>query len=159
MKLPMATLKELLGYHYDRRERLYQFLEQLPPEHLTADLRVGWRDLRGLLLHCLETEVFWIQCGVLQGERPDWDFRQFPDLAAIRQQAARVRDATEGWLAGLTEEDLDRKAAIRYSDGTEVRFTLAKAVMHLILHDAHHRGQVSSLARQLGYEPPEIDLM
>lgn len=28
MKLPMATLRELLEYHYSRRERVYDFVAQ-----------------------------------------------------------------------------------------------------------------------------------
>ena len=70
-----------------------------------------------------------------------------------------MREETEIYLATLSEADLAREAAITYSDGSETRFTIAKALMHVILHDAHHRGQASTLARQLGYEPPDIDLM
>ncbi|MFZ5817669.1 MAG: DinB family protein [Bacillota bacterium] len=159
MRVPRATLQELLSYHYDRRERLLDFLEQLTPEELTRDVKVGWRSIRGLLCHALEAEAFWVQYAIRKGERPDWDFREFPDVPAIRRLARQVRAETESWLAGLSEEDLDREVSITYSSGTEVRFTVAKALLHVILHDAHHRGQVSALARQMGYEPPEIDLM
>ncbi|MFZ5824733.1 MAG: DinB family protein [Bacillota bacterium] len=159
MIVSMATIRELLNYHYDRRERLYRFLEELSPAELTRDVKVGWQSIQGILLHALEAEAFWVQYALQKRERPDWDFGEFPDIPAIRRQAARVREQTEAYLATLSEADLGREAAITYSSGAETRFTIAKALMHVILHDAHHRGQASTLARQLGYEPPEIDLM
>ncbi len=128
MILPIATLRELLAYHYDRRERLYDFLAQLTPEEFARDVKMGWQSIRGLLLHSLEAEVFWMQHVLQQGERPEWVFERFPDLAAVRTQAARVREQTESFL-------------------------------HVITHDTHHRAQAQAAARQLGYEPPELDLM
>lgn len=159
MKLPMATLVELLGFHYERREWLYRFLEQLTPEELTRDLKVGWRSIRGILVHSLAAESFWVEHRLQKGERPNWDEREYGDITAIRALAARVRGKTEAYLAGLTEEDLGREESMTFSSGDVVRFTVAKALTHVVIHDAHHRGQVSTLARQLGYEPPEIDLL
>jgi uncharacterized damage-inducible protein DinB len=32
-------------------------------------------------------------------------------------------------------------------------------VIHMVSHNTFHRGQVVSLMRQLGYEPPQTDLI
>lgn len=159
MLIPVATLNDLLEYHYSRRERLFDFLSQLTAEEFTRDMNVGLQSIRSTLLHSLETELFWLDHRVRGGERPDWDYRQYPDLGSVRAKAAEVQAATRGWAAGLTEEDLGQLASVRYSSGTAFTYTIAKAFLHVITHDTHHGGQVVALARQLGYTPPEIDLM
>lgn len=158
MKLSRDTLDELLAYHYDRRNRVYDFLGSVKPEDFTRDLPIGWGSLRGLVLHALEAEVFWVRYGMQQGERPSWDYDDYPDVAAVRTVAASVREATQRFLA-TPEAHLDRPHTVTFSSGAQMKFTTAKGFLHIITHDAHHRGQVLVVARQMGYEPPEIDLM
>jgi len=159
MKIPLSTLNELLAYHYDRRERLYEFLAKLTTAEFARDIKVGWQSIRGLLLHSLEAEVFWVQHVIQRGERPDWSFEAFPDLGAVRAQAGRVRAQTMAFVETLTDSDLERELSVTYSDGSTIRFTLSKAFLHVITHDTHHRAQAQAAARQMGYEPPELDLM
>ncbi|MHA1957884.1 MAG: DinB family protein [Candidatus Thorarchaeota archaeon] len=40
-----------------------------------------------------------------------------------------------------------------------VSFTVAKALVHMATHETHHRGLVIGLIRQLGYEPPDVDML
>lgn len=159
MILPKQALQELLDYHYSRRERVYNFLETIKPEEFTHRQETGWGSIRNALVHCLEAEEFWVQTGMRQQPRPDFDFEAYPDVASLRRLAAEVRSRTESYFAALTEADLAGEATITFSSGAGTRSTLAKAFTHVILHDTHHRGQVWALVRALGYEPPEIDLM
>jgi hypothetical protein len=39
-------LKRLLGYHYDRRLRVYDFLASLDTSELAMDMRVGHTSIR-----------------------------------------------------------------------------------------------------------------
>lgn len=160
MLISRATLNELLAYHYDRRDRVLQFLaDTVTLEELVRDLKAGWSSMRNTMVHSMEAEVFWVRYAMQQGGRPDWDFAAYPDVAALKELAASVRTATEQFVAPLTDADLARDAVITYSSGATFSFSLAKGFLHIITHDTHHRGQVMLLARQLGYEPPEIDLM
>lgn len=159
MRLPMETLRALLDYHYSRREQVYAFIATLTPEEFTRDMQAGWKNIRSTLMHCLEAEVFWMEHGLQKRDRPDWDFRLYPDIAAVRQKAAAVRAGTEALVQRLTEEDLVREASIRFSSGTEFSYSIGRCFLHVITHDTHHRGQVMLMARQMGHTPPEIDLM
>jgi uncharacterized damage-inducible protein DinB len=159
VQLTPDTLQELLDYHYDRRERLYGFLGALAPAEFVQPMHVGWGNIRNTLVHCLEAEDFWVQHVLQKGARPDYAFEQYPDVAAVRRLAAAVRERTLRYVSVLSEEALSRTASVTYSSGTVVEFTVAKLFLHVITHDTHHRGQVAALARQLNYEPPELDLM
>ncbi|MDF2631050.1 MAG: hypothetical protein K0R39_4881 [Symbiobacteriaceae bacterium] len=159
MQLTQQTLTELLDFHYGKRELVYDFLATLPAEAFVKPMSVGWSNMRTTLVHCLLAEEYWVQHGLRHLPHLDVAFTDYPDVASVRQLAAEVRQRTEAYLATLAESDLDRPEELRYSSGAKVEFTAAKALMHVMLHDAHHRGQVLALARQMGYEPPEIDLM
>lgn len=160
MFIPKATLLEMLDYHYSRRERVLDYLAaEVKPEDFVKPMNAGYSNMRSTLVHCLAAEAFWVQYGMQKGERSNFDFSQYPDVSAVRVLAGQVRHRTEQFVAGLSDADLAREATITFSSGAETRFSLAKGFFHIITHDTHHRGQVWVLARQLGYEPPEIDLM
>lgn len=159
MILNKETVLELLEYHYDRRERLYAFLDSLKPEDLTRSLSAGWGSIRTTLVHCLDAEEFWVQHGLRKGARPAHNPADYPDLQAIRHRAGLVRDQTLAYVATLPADDLGREESITFSSGAVTRFTISKELLHVVTHETHHRGQVLLLARQMGYAPPDLDLI
>lgn len=159
MYIPIETLQELLAYHYSRREMLYRFLSSLTPEEFVRPMHVGWRDIRSTLVHCLECETFWVEHVLQKKGRPDYDFGRYPDVASVQGLAAEVKESTLSCVSRLTDEAMKGTASNTWSNGTVVEFTVSKLFLHVITHDVHHRGQVLALARQLGYEPPELDML
>lgn len=152
-------LKRLLAYHYDRRQRLYLFLSTLPFEQVTADLRIGHGSIYITLLHCLECELHWLRHVVGGAPFVGIDETKYPDLASILRLAEEVRTETELFLAEATAADWAASYVKRYRDGTTLRITLEDALMQVITHDTHHRGQVLVLTRQMGYTPPDLDYL
>lgn len=154
-----GTLKRLLGYHYDRRERLYSFLSTLKPNQLTDDLRIGHGSIWITLLHCLECEVHWLRHVVQGAPFRGIDETNYPDINSVRQLAQEVRAGTEHFLANTTAEDWSRTYEKTYRDGTKLSLSLEDALLQVITHDTHHRGQILVLARQMGYTPPDLDFL
>lgn len=159
MLIPLATLKWLIGYHYYRRDMLFAFLAELPPEALTRQMNVGWESILGTLVHCLFAEEFWVQHRIQGQGRPEFDPAHYPDLASFLSLADEVKGRTMAYIAALTEGDLGRVVSTTFPDGSPFEFTVSHALMHVTNHDAHHLGQVVALARQLGYTPPELDML
>lgn len=159
MILSLATLKWLIGYHYHRRARLFEFLAELPPEALTRKMNVGWESMLGTLIHCLFAEEFWVEHRLQGKGRPELETGRYPDLPSVVRLAEAIKSRTMAYLAGLTEADLSRVVTTTLPDGSPFEFTVSHALMHVIMHDAHHLGQVVALARQMGYEPPELDML
>jgi len=40
-----------------------------------------------------------------------------------------------------------------------ISMTPAKLLMHTITHEYHHKGQIVAMARQMGYVPPNTDVL
>ncbi len=157
--MPLGTLRELLDFHYDRRERLYRRVAGLTPEEFVRPMGVGWSDIRGTLVHCLRAEEFWVQHGILGRDRPRHDPANYPDVASLAQLAQQVRGRTDSFLSSLTESDLLREHSVVLSSGDTVRFAVGRALIHVIAHDAHHRGEVVAMLRIMGHEPPPLDFL
>jgi len=63
------------------------------------------------------------------------------------------------WVEGFTEAWL--QALFSFTSTTDKKTRRAPAyllVSHMFNHQTHHRGQVTTLIKQLGYEPPVTDI-
>ena len=66
----------------------------------------------------------------------------------------------EAFVAGLSDEQLASPLTWNsIPDGEEHTLPLWQPVVHMVNHNTYHRGQVVSLLRQMGYEPPATDLV
>ena len=60
---------------------------------------------------------------------------------------------------GLTQEDLDRVIEYQTMKFGAYRNPLWESMQHVVNHGTYHRGQVTTLLRQLGARPMLTDLM
>jgi uncharacterized damage-inducible protein DinB len=139
----------------DCRERVLAAVKALPEGSADRRPAGGRHSPRGLLNHILQTETFWID-GVVTGGNPAEDEIGLT-LAELDEAFLARRRATETVLRALKAEDLARETRSPWDPG--VRFTIDRALVHFITHEAHHRGQLCLLIRQLGGEPPSVDLL
>jgi len=94
------------------------------------------------------------------GQKYD-EYERYPDVPKVRAFAAEVEAGITKFLDGLTAADLARTRRHTWSNDPEkavVRRT-DQILMHVALHDTHHRGQISALLRLSGVTPPPVDFM
>jgi uncharacterized damage-inducible protein DinB len=63
------------------------------------------------------------------------------------------------YLAALGEEALPRPVTFANPSGETWTYTLWRMMLHLLHHQSYHRGQVATLLRQVGIQPPEVDFL
>jgi len=56
------------------------------------------------------------------------------------------------------DEPIQRKIPWRVG-GEPISMTPSKLLAHTITHEFHHKGQVMAMVRQMGYEPPNTDVL
>ena len=114
-------------------------------------------DARGLAFyaHILGAEATWL--ARIAG-RPS-DVAIWPTLSIDEAAALAARNAAElrAMIAPLAADDLAREITYRNSAGKEFRSTLEDILLHVALHGAYHRGQVSLVIRGGGGEPIATD--
>lgn len=155
----LQMVRDLFDYHHRARQQTLETVSRLSAEEFLRDQGVGWRSIRNTILHGLFAEAYWIE-HVLSGDpRPSWSPESVPDVPSLARLAEQVRERSQKWLAAVTEKQLGEEQTWTFSSGATIKFTIAKVLLHVVIHESHHRGQVMALVRQMGYEPPEVDLL
>jgi len=125
----------------------------------TTDSRV-----RELLVHSHTVE--WVYLQVWWGEVPrPSEADSFPDLAALVRWVRQYHRERARFVAMLTAELLAEQVRFPWQDRLAERFgevhpaSIAQAIIQVVMHSAHHRGQINTRLRELGGEPPLTDFI
>lgn len=139
------------------REPLLDECGKLSNEEFTRDWGVGRGSIRSILLHLVNTERYWV--GILKGEERDFlTIEECPGLDTISDEWKRAGKDTRELVKDLTDTSLSHVESVTWGEET-VSFTVAKALIHMATHEIHHRGLLVGLLRQLGYKPPNVNML
>ncbi|MGI8782780.1 MAG: DinB family protein [Acidobacteriota bacterium] len=153
-------LRVLLNYHYWARDRLLEAVDGLSPEQYTKDLSNSFRLIRDTLVHIYSAE--WIWCSRWHGELPAAMLppEMFPDLAALRKVWGEHELKMRSFLDSLGQDGVNRIIEYRTTGGQEWRQVFRHMLQHVVNHASYHRGQVTTMLRQLKAAPPaSMDLI
>jgi len=60
-------------------------------------------------------------------------------------------------LAGFDDEGLGQRVSYKTSEGVEFDNSFREILTHVLFHSMNHRGQILTILRNEGFEPPAID--
>ena len=144
-------LNTLLNYHYWARDRVLDAVGSLTPEQFTRDLGNSFPSVRDTLAHNVGAEVIWL--ARWQGAAPTGLPRDgFPDVASIRAEWARMEGEIRGFLRDVGP-DVARVFEYKLFDGKTASQPFWQMLQHVVNHASYHRGQVTTMLRQLGAQP------
>jgi uncharacterized damage-inducible protein DinB len=156
----LDEIRELFAYHRWANQRFLAAASALTPEQLSRDLGSSFPSVLATLAHVLSAEWIWLERW--HGRSPsartpaDWDLS---DRDELRRRWAEVEGAQAEFIQGLTEEELRRVLDYRTLAGDPFSSALWQILRHLVNHATYHRGQVSTMLRQLGTSAPATDLV
>ena len=131
----------------------------LGDEKLHRDCRSSFPSVYATLVHMLSAEWVWLERW--NGSSPT----SFPDMQALRTMddlRARwepVEHGTRMFIGGLDEPALDRPLSYRNLKGEPFSEPLGFALQHVANHATYHRGQITTMMRQLGGKPAGTDFI
>ncbi len=152
----LAQTRQLLLFTLWADRVMLDAAREVTPEDLTRNAGVSFGSMLGTLSHILGSQRRWMARFVGQesilGDPP------VSDLETLAATWSETAAQMEFLLASLTEEQLAADIVWTNQGETIVR-PLWQPVFHVANHSTYHRGQVVSLMRQLGYQPPKTDLI
>lgn len=155
-----AMLKQMADYSHWMNQRLYTVCAGMKDEERKCDLNTFFRSIHGTLNHILLVDRLWF--ARIHNETiaiPSFDqelFADFRDLDAARKS---TDDDITSLIKSLKAQDFDR--VISYTSlvsKTETTLPLGIVMLHLFMHQTHHRGQVTAMISQLGYDYGSTDI-
>jgi uncharacterized damage-inducible protein DinB len=145
----------LLDYHYWARDRMFEAVSPLTPEQYTKDLGNSFRSVRDTIVHTYSAEWNWYSRWTGNSPTSMLDPNQFPDLASVRSAWKSQEERVRSFVQSLGEKNVDRVFEYRLMNGQEAKSVFWHMLQHVVNHASYHRGQVTTLLRQLGVTPPK----
>ena len=151
--MTVQDLQTMLDYHYWARDRALDALEALDAEQYNRDLGSSFKSIRETVTHVYAAEWAWYSRW--QGDSPTalLPGDKFPDLASLRAAWAELEQKMRAFVAGLDDDGVNRVLAFKLLSGQPGASPIWQMVQHVVNHASYHRGQLTTMLRQLGAQP------
>lgn len=145
----------LIDYHYWAQHRLLDAVEPLPSEQFMRDMGNSFGSIRDTLAHIYAAE--WIWLSRWQGESPTALLPPeiFPDVATARNMWKEHESKMRTFWDAIDHARLNDVVQYKATNGRPMASVLWQMLQHVVNHASYHRGQVTTMIRQLGAVPPK----
>jgi uncharacterized damage-inducible protein DinB len=152
-------MRTLFEYNAWANHRSLEAASALTAEQFARPMGSSFGSVRDTLAHVYGGEWVWLER--FQGRSPSSlpDTKQFENMASLRERWDKLEARLLPFVRGLTQTDLDRVMEYKTLKFGVYRNPLWQSMQHLANHGTYHRGQVTTLLRQLGAQPIATDLM
>lgn len=153
----------LAAYNRWMNARLYGVCADIPKAERERDRGAFFRSIHGTLNHILLADELWLDR--FYGHEPRRPVKAldeilYADFDALHRARLAVDDEICDWIAGLDANWLKGELTFTSLASPRER-TLPRsfALQHFFNHQTHHRGQVTTLMMQSGFDPGVTDLL
>ena len=149
------VIASLIDYMYWVNHRLLDAAEHLEPEQWTTASAYTVRNLRATLVHELDVEWSWrlnLQNHLDEDER-DLQADDFPEVALLRARWQEDEAEMRGWIARLTDQDLDTFVVSALSRDER---PLWQYLIHIVTHAFQQQADAATALTELGHSPNDI---
>lgn len=155
---PCRPYRQLARNSAFANARLHRACARLAPGEWDAPRLSFFPSLRATLNHILVVDRFYLDA-VAGGSLGPAAWAD-PEPCPLLDDLVMAQDALDRHVVDLCEalraDDLGRPVRILRHDRVQIE-TLGDTLLHLFLHDQHHRGQVHAMLSGTTVAPPQLD--
>lgn len=155
--MTLEDVHSLYAYNYWANHRILGACEPLGPAKFTQNLHSSFPSVRDTLRHIMLAEWLWLERWL--GRSPGFPPDEFPDLAAIRLRWQKIEADLSAFIGRLSAVYLERVVEYKNTKGHAFANPMWQMLQHLVNHGTYHRGQITTMLRQLGATPATTDLI
>jgi uncharacterized damage-inducible protein DinB len=148
-------------YQYNRwaNGRVLEAVSKLTAEQFTRDLSNSFGSVRNTLTHIMGAEWVWLRRWKGTSPKSFHDPAEFPNIQTLRAKWVEIEREQIEYINSLTDESLATMITYVNFKGESWTYTLWQMLQHLVNHSTYHRGQVTTMLRQLGAAPAATDFL
>jgi uncharacterized damage-inducible protein DinB len=153
-------LQNLVDYHYWARDRMLEALDPLTPEQYARAMGSSFGSIRDTAVHIYAAE--WVWYSRWQGSSPTAmpSGEEWPDVPSLRAAWSGQERKLRAFVDSLGEAGPGRVFEYAAFNGQPSRSTFEQMLQHLVNHGSYHRGQITTMLRQIGAKPAKsMDLI
>ena len=152
-------IRQLYDYNAWANARVRDAAASLTPEQFTRDLGSSFPSVRDTLTHVMAAEHVWLVRWRGHSPRRLLDASEFPTLGDVRARWAEVERELSEFVRSVTDDSLGRVISYTNTRGEEWRYALGHMMQQVVTHSAYHRGQATTMLRQLGARAVSTDFL
>lgn len=155
---PLRPYRQLAHNNHLANRRLHTAIAALRPGEWLAVRSSFFPSLCATMNHIHVVDLFYLDAceGGTLGSAAWANPQPYTDPAALAVAQDNLDARAIALVNGLTPPDLARPVRIHRTGRIQIE-TLADTLMHLFLHDQHHRGQVHAMLSGTSVKPPQLD--
>lgn len=155
MESIVSYTREQYQYVKGSRNVLFEYCETISAEDFVNQNNSFGRggSMRNLLVHIANTYEYWIANFALKKNKVYAEYENYKTIKEVKLLFEIVDDFMEEFISQI---DQIKDFEIQNTQNTAKPLQLFS---HVITHEYHHKGQILSLSRHLGYTPVDTDIM
>ena len=157
--MDLNHIRELYQYNRWANRRALSAAAKLDGEKFTRPMGNSFSSVRDTLAHIIGAEWIWLERWLGRFPKALLDADSFPSLRSLEDRWERVESDQKQFIQTLTRERFDQDLAYINRVGERFSYALWQQMVHVVNHSTYHRGQITTLLRQLGAEPAVTDFL
>ncbi len=145
-------------YNQWMNQKLYGICEDISDEQRREDRGAFFKSIHGTLNHLLVADRIWMGRFLDQPFAAQLNQELYSDFADLQQARQQTDQAMLDWVTALSPDWLEQPFSYTNSFGQAMTRPAWLLLAHLFNHQTHHRGQLTTVLSQLGYDPGVSDL-
>ena len=157
--MDLETIRDLYAYNRWANARALEAASTVDAGDFTKEVGGSFASLRGTLAHMYGAEWIWLERWRGTSPRQLPFALDFPDVETIRSRWQDVEREQKEFLDSLDPGRLAEVISYVNLKGETFAYPLGRMLHHVVNHATYHRGQITTLVRQLGGTPLSTDLL
>jgi uncharacterized damage-inducible protein DinB len=156
--MSLNDIRNLYSYTEWANARFLEAIGGLSEEQYARELVSSMPTIRDTMAHIVMAEWVWLRRwkGDTPTALPEWMHE--PALATTTAELRAIEEERRAFLDTLGDDDLQRPLTYRKFNGDVFTDRLGDLLQHVANHSTYHRGQLTTMLRQVGAVPPSTDV-
>lgn len=157
--MDLETIQQLFDYNAWANQRTIAGCETLTNEQFLQQVGGSFGSVRNTLAHIMDVE--WLYHERWNGRAPSAfpKAENYGDLSQIKARWKTIDADVNYFVRALSAEDISQVLEFRNIKGVVLTHPLWETMQHMVNHSTYHRGQITTLLRQLGGTAQASDML
>jgi len=157
--MDLNDIRELYVYNRWANHRSLAAAAKLDNATFIRPMANRFSSVRDTLAHILSGEWIWLERWNGISPTALLDAAAFPTVESLKVRWETVEQGYHEFLHSLSLARLQKNLAYINRAGQPYEYPLWQQMVHVVNHSSYHRGQVTTLLRQLGAQPIATDFL
>ena len=157
--MTLNEIKMLHAFNSWADNRMLDGVAQLTTDQYRQEMKSSHGSIHGTMTHIVAAEKIWLSRWI---GKPDTSLLGPNDVGSLKELKEiweRVGYETAGFLGTMNDKKLQETFTYTTTEGKQYTNVIWQVFQHVVDHSTYHRGQVTTLMRQLGVKPPGTGLI